>query len=165
MLRTTVGIILVVACLAEFSGPASAAKFPGSDKKKPAVSDSGTFDASGRYQLSEAEQKLDCKKLNGRVRIRLLQLRAELSDKSQPTGASQALQTVTNPALKLMFGGASGYGTDRASQLGRDRAVIEAYNQQLVVKSCQPYDINAELKKSPSEPAPVPIAKPAAAKK
>ena len=74
------------------------------------------------------------------------------------------MQQVTGPALKLMYGGASSYGTDRAGQLRRDRAVIEAYNQQLVAKSCQPYDIDAELKKTPSDPAPAPIPK-AAAKK
>lgn len=129
------------------------------------ANDTGTFDASGKYVLSEAEQKLDCKKLNGRVRMRIMQLRAELADKSKPSEVAQGLQQATAPALKLMFGGASAYGTDRASQLRADKAVIVAYNQQLVAKSCQPYDIEAELKKSPSDPPPAPMPKPAATKK
>lgn len=133
--------------------------------KPPAGSDAGTFDASGKYVLSEAEQKLDCKKLNGRIAMRLMQLRAELADKTQPSGVSQGLQQATAPALKLMFGGASAYGTDRASQLKADKAVIVAYNQQLVSKSCQPFDIEGELKKSPKDPMPSPIPKAAPAKK
>jgi hypothetical protein len=160
MKRAAAALVLAGTCALQPVLPASAQKKP-----TPTVSDAGTFDASGRYQLSEAEQKLDCKKLNGRVRMRLLQLRAELSDKSRPTGAAQALQTVTNPAVKLMFGGASSYGTDRASQLARDRAVIEGYNQQLVAKNCQAYDVAAELRKTSGDPAPTPIAKPVAAKK
>ena len=52
-------------------------------KKSPgaAPGDIGTFNSSGRYVLSETEQKLDCKKVNGRVNMRLLQLRAELAEK------------------------------------------------------------------------------------
>jgi hypothetical protein len=131
-------------------------------QKKPRESrgaDGGTFDASGRYALSEAEQKLDCKKLNGRVQMRILQLRAELADKSQPTQTSQTAQQVAGPALKLMFGGASKYGTDRAEQLKSDRAVIDAYNAQLMTKNCPPYDVEAELRKGPSDPPPTPMKK------
>jgi hypothetical protein len=120
-------------------------------------SDVGTFDADGRYSLSESEQKFDCKKLNGRMQVRILQLRAELSDPTRPSSASQALQTVTNPALKLMYGGSSSYGTDRAAGLGRDRAQLEAYNAQLAAKSCPTYDLAAELKKGPSDPPPAPV--------
>jgi hypothetical protein len=129
------------------------------------ANDAGTFDASGKYILSAQELKLDCKKLNSRINMRLLQLRAELADKSQPTGVAQGLQQATAPAFKLMFGGASSYGTDRASQLRADKAVIVAYNQQLVAKSCQPYDIEAELKKGPNDPAPSPLPKAAPGRK
>ena len=124
-------------------------------EKKP--SDAGTIDASGRYLPSEAEQKFDCKKLNGRLQVRIMQLRAELTDPTQPSGASQVMQQVTNPALKLMYGGASPYGTDRAAQLGRDRAQLEAYNGLLAAKSCPIYDLAAELRKKQSDPPPAPV--------
>lgn len=127
------------------------------DKKPAKEVDAGTFDANGRYQLSASEQKFDCKKLNGRMQMRIMQLRAELADPVRPSGAAQGLQQVTNPALKLMFGGASGYGTDRDAQLGRDRAMLDAYNAQLAAKSCPTYDLAAELKKGPSDPAPAPV--------
>ena len=156
-------LLAAACCSAVLAAPAAEAqKKPG--EKKAVVSDAGTFDASGRYVLSEAELKLECKKLSSRVSLRLLQLRAELADKSQPTVAAQTLQQVTGPALKLMYGGASSYGTDRGSQLRRDRAVIEAYNQQLTAKSCQPYDTEAELKKTPADPSPSPIPKSAVKK-
>jgi len=117
----------------------------------------GSFDSSGRYVLSEGERKLDCRKINGRILVRVMQLRAELSDANRPSSASQALQQATSPALKLMYGGGSNYGTDRTSQLRRDRAMLEAYNIQLAAKNCPTYDLDAELKKGPSDPAPSPV--------
>ncbi len=161
MTRLPSPLALVVAtCLIGFTGSAALAQ-----KKASQANDSGTIDASGKYVLSEQELRLDCKKLNGRINVRLLQLRAELADKSLPTGVAQGLQQVTAPALKLMFGGASAYGTDRAGQLRADRAVIDGYNAQLVAKGCQPYDIATELKKGPNDPPPAPLPKTAAAKK
>jgi hypothetical protein len=158
MVKPLVVFVLTSVCLVVVPVAAVADK-----PRKPQVSDAGTYDANGRYQLSEAELKLECKKLNGRINMRLLHLRAEYADTSQPTGASQALQVVTNPATKLFFGGASNYGTDRAGQLARDRAVVDAYNAQLVTKNCPSYDIAAELKKKPSDPPPSPSLKPAVA--
>ena len=162
MTRLALAIVLTVAAVAGLAGgPAIAQKKPNGAQ----AGDVGSFDASGKYVLSETEQKLDCKKLNGRINVRLLQLRAELADKSVPTGVAQSLQQVTAPALKLMFGGDSAYGTDRAGQLRADRAIIDGYNAQLAARNCQPYDIAAELKKGPNDPPPSPLPKPAAAKK
>lgn len=154
-MRHTAPLLAVAAALAVMSTPA-AAQF---GKKSDKASDAGTFDAKGNYVLSEAEQKLDCKKLIGRVQLRIMQLRAELADTSRPSQAAQAMQTVTNPALKLMFGGATPYGTDRNSQLKRDHSTLVAYNSQLAAKSCATYDLDAELKKGPNDPPPAPIPK------
>ena len=152
MWRTPAALALAAACLCDPSATASA----------QSKGDVGSFDASGRYVFSQSEQKLDCKKLNGRIQVRVMQLRAELADKTQPTGAAQALQQATNPALRLMYGGASGYGTDRASQLRRDRAVLESYNQHLAARNCATYDLDAALRKGPGDPPPVPQPKAAA---
>ena len=130
------------AALTLVSDPASA-QF--GKKKTSQDGDAGTFDAKGKHVLSESEQKLDCKKLTGRIQVRLLQLRAELADTSRPSQAAQAMQTVTNPALKLMFGGASPYGTDRNSQLKRDYTTLVAYNTQLGAKNCAVFDNDGEL--------------------
>ncbi len=143
----------IVCASALLAAPAAEAQ------KKRAATDTGTFDSSGSYILTESELKLDCKKITGRTNIRVLQLRAELAESARPSGAAQTLQQVTGPAVKLMYGGASGYGTDRDAQMRRDRAVIEAFNRRLAEKNCATYDIDAELKKGPNDPPPAPVKK------
>lgn len=147
--------VALAVCLG-LSGAALAEKKP----KEVRGGDGGTFDTSGRYVLSPGEQKLDCKKLNGRIQMRILQLRAEYSDKSQPSQFSQSAQQVVGPAAKVMFGGSTRYGTERTEQLKRDRSVIEAYNGQLLAKNCPQYDLETELKKSPNDPPPSPLRPP-----
>ena len=156
--RTVIAAALVL-------GLGLAACLPAVAEKKPRQfrdPDGGTFDDAGKYTLSDAEQKLDCKKTNGRLLTRILQLRAELADKQQTSQVAQSAQQIGTPVLKLMFGGGSKYGTDRAEQLKRDRAVLEAYNAQLATKGCPQFDLDAELKKGPNDPAPtVPVKAPA----
>lgn len=111
------------------------------EKKKNAVpvpTAVGSVDASGVYQMSGEELDFDCKKLTGRVQIRILQLR---SGPGRPTSAlSQTMQRTTKP----IFGGTL-YGTDAAGQERSDRAMLEAYNKRLREKNCKSFDLAAAL--------------------
>lgn len=144
--------------------PAVGAKWGKEKEDKPAQQSSGgTFDAAGNYQLGEDEQKLDCKKLSGRIHIRLLQMRSETGGAAKRSPVAEELRKVTTPTLQLMFGGgrntsAPAYGADSAADHRRDLAILNAYNKQLSAKNCRVYDIDAELKKGPSDPPPSPVA-------
>jgi len=117
----------------------------------------GTFDASGVYRPSADEQALDCRKLTGRMTVRILQVRAEISGGTTSASVvAQTMQQVTNPVLKLMFGGASSYSGDRRKRLTQDVARLEAYNGLLAGKGCATFDLQAELNKGPSDPTPRP---------
>ncbi len=106
--------------------------------RKVSDDDTGTFD--GRtYKLSAEEQALDCKKLTGRMQVRILQIR---DADQRPTGnvVTQGTQMIVAP----IFGGTT-HGSDPAGTLARDRAMLEAYNARLKEKSCQTFDLDREL--------------------
>jgi len=106
--------------------------------RKVAPDTSGAYEA-GAYRLSADELALDCKKLAGRMQVRILQIRD--TDTRQPTTAlSQGLQSAVTP----VFGDAT-YGASTQGDLARDRAVLEAYNAQLKAKGCGTFDLDAEL--------------------
>ncbi len=106
--------------------------------RKVSTDDTGTFD--GRvYALSAEEQRLDCKKLSGRMQVRILQIR---DSDQRPTGnfVTQGTQMIVAPIL-----GGTTHGTDPAGALARDRAMLEAYNARLKEKNCQTFDLDKEL--------------------
>ena len=56
-------------------------------------------------------------------------------------------------------------GADPSADLAQDKALLDAYNRQLVAKKCRPLDIDGELQGRPTPPAAKAGAgKPAAAK-
>jgi hypothetical protein len=117
--------------------------------------------AMGGYQLSESEKKYDCKKLSGTMHVRILQIR-DYDPSKKASAVARGIQSVSTP----VFGGTTA-GIDPDGQYRKDRAMLDAYNQQLAAKGCKTFDIDAELKSSDlydmpgSTPGPA-TAKPAA---
>jgi hypothetical protein len=105
------------------------------------------------YELSPTELALDCKKLTGRMRLRILQLRTS-ADRHPTSEVSRTAQSMVTPFL-----GGSQYGADPAADQARDRAILEAYNRQLAAKSCRTIDLEAELRPQAATP-PLRAAKP-----
>lgn len=111
----------------------------GTPNPKPLPVDTSGSYQSGSYTLSDAERALDCKKLSGRIQIRLLQIR-DSENRAPGSSLSHGAQSVVTPIL-----GGTSYGIDPADTLARDRAVLAAYNAQLKAKGCQTFDLDAEL--------------------
>ena len=101
------------------------------------------------YALSAEEKALDCRRLTGRIQVRLLALRGE-TYKIQPSAAAQSMRSATSAAL----------GTDTAKnaavRTATDRPVLEAYNARLVELGCPSFDLGKELEARPSAPTPYP---------
>jgi len=95
--------------------------------------------ARGGYQLTAEELDLDCRKLTGRMAVRIVQIR-DFQSRALTTSLSRGLQSAARPA----FGG-SGEGTDPEGRYARDRAMLEAYNQRLADQNCANFDLDAEL--------------------
>lgn len=104
---------------------------------------------SGPYTLTPEEMALDCRKLTGRLQVRLLALRGE-EYKVQPSSAAQSMRSATSAAL----------GTDTAKNAAQraanDRPILDAYNRRLVDLGCPSFDLEKELKARPSAPTPYP---------
>lgn len=105
---------------------------------------------NGVYQLNAEELALDCRKLTGRMQIRILQVRS-YSEKQPTSGLSKGLQSSITP----VFGGTS-QGMNPDAQYAVDRAQLEAYNRQLVAKGCKSYDLDAALATTDVRVTPVP---------
>lgn len=102
--------------------------------------------AAGGYQMTAEEMHQDCRKLTGRMAVRIVQIR-DFRQRVQTTGLSRGLQTAVKPA----FGG-SGEGTDPDGRYARDRAMLEAYNARLAQMNCANFDLDAELNSNAKGP-------------
>lgn len=98
------------------------------------------------YQLSAAELELDCKKLTGRMAVRIVQVR-DFQTRRQTTSLSRDMQAATKP----VFGGST-EGLDPDGRYARDRGMLEAYNRRLEEKNCANFDLDAELSPNATEP-------------
>ena len=105
---------------------------------------------AGPYTLTPEEMALDCRKLTGRLQVRLLALRGE-EYKVQPSSAAQSMRSATSAAL----------GTDTAknaaARAANDRPILDAYNKRLVDLGCPSFDIGKELAARPSAPTPLSV--------
>jgi hypothetical protein len=91
------------------------------------------------YTLSAEELAYDCKKLSGRIQIRILDIRG-YETREKTTLASRGLHT----AGKMVMGGTNtGLNTD--AQFAKDKAMLKAYNSQLVAKDCRSFNIAEAL--------------------
>jgi len=105
--------------------------------------------AAGGYAMSDDEKGLDCKRLTGKIQIRILELRT-YSTTSQTSALSRDLQSAQS-----VFGG-SKTGIDPNGEHARDLAMIEAYNRQLSAKGCKSFDLARELAGTSTPEATVP---------
>jgi hypothetical protein len=118
-------------------------------QETPKSGPSGT--AVGHYELSKAELALDCRKLTGKMQIRILQIRDYVQRAKTSTVSRLAQQGLTP-----IYGGTQ-YGADPDAQYRRDLAMLYAYNRQLAAKKCNTFDLDAELKPQPIEHTPRPV--------
>lgn len=112
----------------------------------PAAETVSRLPTGAGYQLTPTELELDCRKLTGRMAVRIVQIR-DFQSRSQSTALSRGLQSVTTP----VFGG-NYEGTDPAGRYARDRAQLEAYNRRLAEKNCANFDLDAELDPAAKDP-------------
>jgi len=103
-----------------------------------------------QYQLTPDELALDCKKLTGRMQVRILQIR-DNAEKEKTSTIGRMLQSAATP----IFGGTT-IGADPDGRFRQDRAVLEAYNRQLAAKKCGTFNLDAELRPADINVTPVP---------
>ena len=120
------------------------------DKLKASLPVGGNLNSDGRFVLSEAEQKLDCKKISGIIHVSILQLR-DAGERHRPSAVAKALQKASSPIVA-----GSPYGMDPDADQARMLARIEAFNARLAEKGCATFDLKAELAPGNSEP-PAPV--------
>lgn len=87
---------------------------------------------------------MNCKQLTGTMKVRIMQMSAASADGTMVARGMQA------GAVKI-WGGPT-YGTDPAGEDARDRAQLEAYNQQLAAKKCKTLDLQAEMQAAAPAP-------------
>ena len=104
--------------------------------------------AAEPYKLSASELKLDCKRLTGTIKVRLIALR------QKPAAPSSALARGMQSVAAPLFGGTR-YDSSDDTQRAADLSLVEAYNKRLVEKNCPSFDIAAALAPaSPTSPSP-----------
>lgn len=121
-----------------------------------AVSSSAVAASSGGYVLSANELDYDCKQLTGRMQVRILEIR-DYNERNKTSGVSRALQS----AVTGVIGGTSA-GRDPDGTFVKDRAMLQAYNQQLAAKGCKSYSLDDELKPKDFRVTPAPTVAPPA---
>lgn len=134
------GPVVPVTTGANPPGPAAA------PSATPVVQTVSQLPVPGAYQLTEEERGLGCKRLTGRMAVRIVQIR-DYQSRSQASGLARSIQA----SVKPMFGG-PGEGTDPAATYARDRAKLEAYNQELARRQCPNFDLDAELAPGAKDP-------------
>ncbi len=150
---TMLGLCLVVSgCAAALPGYSPPSKTR--DRLVAAQQTGGGFDESGAYNLTDQEQKLDCKHLTGSMTVKILQMR-QASDRRDPSMLASTAQSAWKPIK-----GGTDYGLSVAEDLRRDRVRLETFNRQLTEKGCRTFDLDKEL--APGNTAtPTPVGVPA----
>ena len=120
-----------------------------------AVAPTATVSSVATYNLNEEELALDCKRLTGRMQVRILQIR-DYDTSTKGTMFSRLLQSATTTII-----GGTKEGASPSDRYVHDRAVLEAYNRQLAAKGCPMFDLDAELKPKPVNETPAPASAPA----
>jgi hypothetical protein len=108
--------------------------------------ESGDVGTEGRYEMSAAEKAMDCKRLTGSIQIGITRLRDPLG-RQEPSAVSSTAQKLSSPLY-----GSSPKTADRQGVYTRERAKLEAYNEELAAKGCKTIDIEAELARPPEGP-------------
>jgi hypothetical protein len=103
---------------------------------------SGSVGPDGRYHMSDAETAMDCKRMTGSMQITISRLKDSYG-REEPSAVSSMAQTTFAPVL----GGGS--GSNRQAVYARERAKLDAYNDELASRNCKTLDIDAELARPP----------------
>ncbi len=111
--------------------------------------------ANSAYKMAPEDLALDCRKLTGRMAIRIRQVRASQTE-TKTSGLSRGLQQAATP-----FIGGTTRGINPEGDTARDVGLLTAYNARLAEKNCPVFDLDAQLKPGATE-APRPIPKPKA---
>ncbi len=120
------------------------------------VAQSAPAATAGAYVMSAEELAFDCKKLTGRMQIRILEIR-DYDERNRTSAISRSLQS----GVAAVTGGTTA-GTDPSGAYAKDRAMLDAYNAQLAAMGCKTYDLNAELQPKDFRATPSATIKPAA---
>ena len=140
-------LLLTFFAAAIMAGCASGANDTGGLSIAPAAGPSSVpVSTAGVARLDDAE--IDCKKLTGRMQIRILELRTYATT-AQTSGLSRSMHS----AGKTVFGGASA-GIDPKGEHASDLATLETYNRQLVSQDCKSFDIQQTLAGQDTPPQP-----------
>ncbi len=118
------------------------------------ITTSASAQSEQAYELTPDEQADDCKKLTGRMQVRILDLR-DYASRSQSSSVSRGVQS----AVTGIFGGTD-HGKNPDQQYARDLARLEAYNRQLVAKDCKSFDLKSVLQPKPVRDTPSPTVLP-----
>jgi hypothetical protein len=135
-------LLTLTACAAAVPGYTPPSFHEPNAKAKPL--ESGDVGADGRYQMSDTEKQMDCKRMTGSMQITISRMKDSYSRLEPSALASTAQKTVP-----LVTGGST-VGADRQGMHARERAKLDAYNRELAAKGCTTLNIDAELKR-PSE--------------
>lgn len=105
------------------------------------------------YVLNEEEKALSCKKLIGRMQVRILQIR-DFEAQNRPSAVSHTLQSAA-----VLAGSKATHGLDTSADHGRDRAQLAAYNQRLGELNCKTFNLDDELRPKAVTATPTPVAR------
>lgn len=135
------------------SKPPKKSKPPAASAASPAGAGSPKPNTAAAEQitpgvLSPDEMALDCKRMAGRMRVRLLELRGGGPIKPS-SGFAEGLQSAVVP----IFGGTS-RGMSATGDRSTDIAKLRVMNAVLKQKHCPHYDLDAELAQPHSGPTP-----------
>lgn len=139
-------LALLAACASSTSD--TAAPLSSADASVAAPTASGAT-----YELTDEEKGLDCKKLTGRMQVRILQVR-DYGGRPATSAASRNMKAVTT----TVFGG-SQKGADPEREYQESVAMLQAYNRQLEAKKCKTFNLAEELRPKPVNSTPTPVAK------
>lgn len=138
----------VLACAAAAACLMGAAVIAEAASKQPPPLQAGSVGGDGVYQMSGEELAMDCKRLTGRMQIRILQLR-EMLQTNKSSSFSNGLRETAAPVTGLLLGKTTAYSNDPVKRRNEDVAMLTAYNKQLAVKGCKTYNLDAELNAKP----------------
>ncbi|MCB1520497.1 MAG: hypothetical protein KDJ37_07970 [Hyphomicrobiaceae bacterium] len=102
----------------------------------------------GASVLTAEETGLNCRKMAGRMQVRILELRGP-AGKPRQNSLAEGLQSAVTP----IFGGTK-RGANAADDFARDVAKLREMNTILKARNCPHYDLDAELAQPASAPTP-----------
>lgn len=140
--------LLAVAMAGAVSGCAGAgALSQGYAPESHPVETSANVNPDPGYKLSPEEAELDCKRLAGKVQIRILEFRSGLKPEE-----SSAFARALASTSALVDGTTAELSVTEAHK--KDVAQLYAYNKQLADKNCRSFDIGKALASSDTVPSP-----------